>query len=119
VEEAEALTWTVEQRERARYLAELRRQNVHGDRQRRYVAIRPYVPTVLLARLLVEFASHLTRQELGFMSGLGEKRIYEIEHCVTVNTRFDTADRIISLGLGAPELWWDVPELREIYEAVT
>lgn len=61
---------------------------------------------------------------MSLRSGLAERTLYDYLKwspkrrggAPRATIRFDTADKIITKGVGKPWLWWT--ELREIYEAV-
>lgn len=80
-------------------------------------AFGPYVPAAIILRLLEPMILESSVQRVGRMCAFGERGLYEIRRGHRQLVRFSSADQVICKVLGHPELWWEIPELRAIYEA--
>jgi hypothetical protein len=76
----------------------------------------PFVPVELILPLIEPVIAEQGLRQLAQESKLGLKGLYDIRTGKRRQLRFDTADRLISVVLGRPELWWENAELRAIYE---
>jgi hypothetical protein len=76
----------------------------------------PFVPAKLILPLLEPLFAERRLGNIAEASRLGLRDLYDLRNGRRQHIRFDTADRLISVVLGRPELWWEIPELRAIYE---
>ena len=56
-------------------------------------------------------------QNLSFLLGISDRRLWEIRHRTDANTSFEIADKVL-VGLDKQDLWYSDPHFSEIYEKV-
>lgn len=72
-----------------------------------------YVPCCVLAEV-IRREDHGTRDTLAFRAGVCKRTLARVLNDEQKTLNFDSADRIISVGLARPDLWWE-PPLRAYY----
>lgn len=72
------------------------------------------IPTEILASILTEIG-FTTGQALADRVGISPEKANEIMRIKYKTTKFTIADKILC-GIGAPQLWWLHPSLKEYYE---
>jgi len=89
-------------------------QMVPVDLLRRLIEARGLTITDVVVRVATAEGRQLRQ---GARGRGGQDHLYRRLSPSTVYVGFPIADRVISLGLGEPELWYTVPELNEVYIA--
>lgn len=74
----------------------------------------PWVPAAIMVALIEPLAAEIGWSSIAARAGLTERRLYDIRTSLT-RVGFDTADKLICLALGAPQLWHEIPELAAVY----
>ncbi len=111
---------TQAQRDRKRELERFRRENNTNRTSRPGALGHPFVPAHLLVTLLQPLIDQIGISAVANLSpNIGHRGLLDIRNGNRTYVRFDTADRIICEVLNAPFLWWEIPELRAIYEGGT
>ena len=77
----------------------------------------PMVPAAAIAALIVPVIEQDGGSgSLAPRSGVPARRIYGIVSGEQKRVAFGVADRLLTLGLGDPSLWYSVPELAAVIE---